>query len=85
MPLPGSAVVVTYASGYERDRSVRLARARQEIAERGCLLPGWAELSAAERGMAALEARNWLWAGIAAGLIPAYPVHGDGALAGAGQ
>jgi hypothetical protein len=76
--MPGSAVMIMYASQCERDRSLRLARARQELAERGAGLPGWAALRDAERESAALEARNWLRAGEAAGLIAPCPVHASG-------
>jgi hypothetical protein len=68
--LPGSGVVVTYASLAERDRSRRLAEARQEIAhESASFLPPWEELTEAERERSALEARNWLRAAVCAGLI----------------
>jgi hypothetical protein len=66
-----------YASQCERDRSVRLARARQALAERGCFLPGWDALSRHDQEIAAIEARNWLRAGIAEGLIPPCPLHDD--------
>lgn len=71
--LPGPAC----ACGCERDRARRLARARQQLAERGCLLPGWDALSGYEQDMAILEARNWLRAAITAGLAAPCPVHGD--------
>jgi hypothetical protein len=68
--LPGSGVVATYISGPERNRSLRLAEARQMIAhEGGPHLPAWPELTDREREMSALEARNWLRAAVRAGLI----------------
>ena len=75
--MPGSAVLIDYASQCERDRSLRLAEARQVLAERGCFLPAWGGLSEHDREIAAVEARNWLRAGIADGLIPACPLHDD--------
>jgi hypothetical protein len=74
---PGSSVVMTYASQCERDRSSRLAEARQQLAHEGALLPAWAELSEAEREDAAIEARNWLRAAIRAGIAPPCPLHQD--------
>jgi hypothetical protein len=74
----GSAVVITYTSQRERDRSLRLAQARQEIAEREADGPSWAALAEDEREAAALEARNWLRTGEAAGLIVPCPVHESG-------
>jgi hypothetical protein len=71
--MPDSGVIVDYASQTERDRSVRLARERQGLAQRGCLLPGWDELTEAEREMASLEARNWLRAAVLAGLTEPEP------------
>lgn len=68
--LPGSNVRVDYASQLERDRSLRLAEARQEIAEQGVLVLGWDDLPAREREMAALEARNWVRAAVLCELIP---------------
>jgi hypothetical protein len=67
--LPGSGVVATYISGSERNRSLRLAEARQMVAHEGALLPTWAELTDREREMSALDARNWLRAAVRAGLI----------------
>jgi hypothetical protein len=76
--MPGSAVMVMYATQCERDRSLRLAQACQDLAERGAGLPGWATLDDAERENTALEARNWLRVGEATGLIAPYPVHASG-------
>ena len=67
--LPGSGVVATYISGSERNRSLRLAEARQVIAEQTGYSPAWAELCEREREMAALEARNWLRAAVRAKLF----------------
>jgi hypothetical protein len=67
--MPGSAVIVTYASQRERDRSLRLAEARHAIAAEGVPCPPWAGLSDAERELAATEARNWLRAVGRAGLL----------------
>jgi hypothetical protein len=75
--MPGSGVLMDYASQCERDRSVRLAKARQALAERRCFLPGWDALREDEQEIAAVEARNWLRAGIAEGLIPRCPLHED--------
>ena len=58
--MPGSGVVVEYASQRERDQSVKLAQARQYLAERTGYIPGWGELGEGDRETAALEARNWL-------------------------
>jgi len=66
--LPCSNVIVTYASGQERADSLRLAEARQQIAEGGGC-PPWRELAQGDMEMAALEARNWLRAGQLAGLV----------------
>lgn len=44
--MPGSALMVSYASQCERDRSLRLAQARQELAQRRAGLSGWAAPSA---------------------------------------
>jgi len=74
--LPSSAVVVTYDSQCERDRSLQLAEARQEIAERTGYIPPWAELGDGDREMAALEARNWLRAAVRCGIAAPCPVHG---------
>ena len=76
--MPGSAVMISYASQCERDRSLRLAQARQELAERRAGLPGWVVLTDAECEDATLEARNWLRAGEAAGLITPCPLHASG-------
>jgi hypothetical protein len=70
--LPGSGVVVEYADQRERGQSVRLAQARQWIAQRTGYIPAWDELGEGDRETAALEARNWLRA--MARLAPA----GDG-------
>jgi hypothetical protein len=67
--LPGSGVVVTYTSLTERDRSLRLAEARQGVAHDGTFDPAWAQLTDYDREMTALEARNWLRAAVRAGLI----------------
>ena len=67
--LPGSGVVATYISGSERNRSLRLAEARQVIAEQTGYIPAWAELNERDRERAVLEARNWLRAAVSAGLI----------------
>jgi len=66
--LPGSGVIVTYASQCERDRSWMLAEARQAIAHEGVLLPAWAELTDLHREMSALEARNWMRAAVRCGI-----------------
>jgi hypothetical protein len=69
--MPGSGVVIGYASQRERDQSVRLAQARQEIAHhRTGYIPAWDELGRAEQEDAALEARNWLRAAVLCGLVP---------------
>ena len=75
--MPASSVIVTYASQGERDRSLRLAEARQEIAERTGYIPPWAELAEGDREMATLEARNWLRAALRCGI--AAPGSGAGA------
>src|SRR5690348_617935 len=72
--LPGSGVVIGYASQGERDQSVRLAQARQEIAHRTGYIPAWDELGQAGQEDATLEARNWLRAAVLCGLGPG----GDG-------
>jgi hypothetical protein len=69
--VPGSGVVMTYASQCERDRSVVFAQARQARAAAGGLCPSWDALSGGDREVAAVEARNWLRAGVACGLVPA--------------
>ena len=74
--LPGSAVIVTYASQCERDRSLRLAEARQEIAERTGYIPPWEDLADGDREMAVLEARNWLRAAVRCGIADPCPAHG---------
>jgi hypothetical protein len=61
--MPGSGVVVSYASARELDQSRRLARARVQLARDGVHSPDWGELADAEREDATLEARNWLRAG----------------------
>jgi hypothetical protein len=67
--LPDSGVIVTYISLTERDRSLRLAEARQMVAHEGALLPTWTALNDYDRERSALEARNWLRAAVRAGLI----------------
>jgi hypothetical protein len=67
--MPGSAVIITYTDQRERDRSLRLAEARQAIAAEGVLCAPWAGLPDAERELAATEARNWLRAAGRAGLL----------------
>ncbi len=74
----GTGIVITYASQCVRDRSLRLAQARQALAARGAGLPGWQDLTGAEQEDGALEARNWLRAGEASGLITPCPVHASG-------
>ena len=74
----GTGIVITYASQCERDRALRLARARQDLAVRGAGLPGWQDLTGADQEDAALEARSWLRAGEASGLITPCPVHASG-------
>ena len=67
--LPETGVVVDYASQLERDRSVSLAQARQQIAERTGYIPPWDELAEGDQELAILEARNWLRAAILCGLV----------------
>jgi hypothetical protein len=67
--LPGSGVVVDYASQRERDQSLLLAQSRQRIAERAGYIPSWDELGEDDRETAVLEARNWLRAATECGLI----------------
>lgn len=67
--LPDSAVMVTYASQWERDASLRLAESRQALAERTGYIPAWSDLDEGDREMAALEARNWLRAAAASQMI----------------
>jgi hypothetical protein len=67
--LPGTGVVVDYASQRERDQALRLAQARQRIAERTGYIPPWDELDEGDQETAALEARNWLRAAVECGLI----------------
>jgi hypothetical protein len=69
IPVPGSGILIDYASRDERERSLRLAQARQQIAHDGCFLPSWAELTDAEQEIAAVEARNWLRAAVNACLV----------------
>jgi hypothetical protein len=64
-----AGVVVSYASQRERDRSLRLAQARQRIAERTGYIPGWDQLGTEDQETAILEARNWLRAAVECGLI----------------
>lgn len=72
VPLPGSGFMVTYRSQGERERTLRLAEARQQIAHEGSALPTWQELTDDERGTTELSARNWLRAAERAGLIAEY-------------
>jgi len=58
--MPGTGVVVEYADQRERGQSVKLAQARQYLAERTGYIPAWADLGEYDREAAALEARNWL-------------------------
>ena len=74
---PGSNVVMTYASQCERDRSLRLAEARQQIAHQNAFLPAWAELTEAEREDSAVAACWWLRAAIRASIAPPCPLHED--------
>jgi hypothetical protein len=67
--LPGTGVIVEYASQRERGQSLLLAQARQRIAERTGYIPGWGELNEEDQETAALEARNWLRAAVECGLI----------------
>jgi hypothetical protein len=69
VPLPGSGFMVTYASQGERERTLRLAEARQQIAHEGNGNPAWQELTEDERGTSELSARNWLRAAQRAGLL----------------
>lgn len=64
-----SGVTIEYASRQERDQSLRLAQARQRIAERTGYIPGWGELGEEDQETAVLEARNWLRAAVECGLI----------------
>ena len=66
--LPGTGVVVEYASQRERDQSALLAQARQRIAERTGYIPSWDQLCDADQETAILEARNWLRAAVECGL-----------------
>jgi hypothetical protein len=67
--LPTHGVTVEYASERERERSVRLAQARQRIAKRTGYIPGWDALGTEDQETAILEARNWLRAAVECGLI----------------
>lgn len=69
VPLPGSGFMVTYESQGERERTLRLAEARQQIAHEGNRNPTWQELTDDERGTSELSARNWLRAAKRAGLL----------------
>jgi hypothetical protein len=73
--LPGTGVVATYASQCERERSLRLAEARQDIAQQAGYIPPWAELADGDRELAALDARNWLRAAVRSGIAAPCPVH----------
>jgi hypothetical protein len=66
---PNSGVAFTYTSQGERDRSLRLAEARQQLAHEGSFLPTWQELTDDERAMSEVEARNWLRAAARADLL----------------
>ncbi len=61
--------MVSYTSQGERDRTLRLAEARQQIAHEGNGNPTWQELTDDERGTSELAARNWLRAAERAGLL----------------
>ena len=71
--MPASSVIVTYASQSERDRSLRLAEARQDIAHESGYIPAWAELAEGDREISALEARNWLRAAVRCGIADPRP------------
>jgi hypothetical protein len=73
--LPCSAVIVTYASQCERDRSLQLAEARQDLAEKTGYIPPWADLADGDRELSALEARNWLRAAVRCGIAVPCPAH----------
>jgi hypothetical protein len=83
--IPGSQIIVTYASQCERDRSLRLAEARQALAHDGVLRPPWAGLTEAEREHCAIEAWNWLIAAIWAGIAAPCPVHADAECSAVGE
>jgi Zn finger protein HypA/HybF involved in hydrogenase expression len=74
--IPSAGLVATYASQAERDRALRLAQARQQLAceDLAIAAPGggrpWNALNDYNRETAALEARDWLRAAGHAGLIP---------------
>ena len=68
--MPGSEFIVTYTSRVERDRALLLAEARQKIAEATGYIPAWAELTDDDRETATLEARDWVRAAVACGLMP---------------
>jgi hypothetical protein len=72
---PNSGVAFTYTSQGERDRSLRLAEARQQLAHEGSFLPTWQELTDDERATSEVAARNWLRAAVRAGLLA--PVEDD--------
>jgi hypothetical protein len=60
---PGSGVTVVYASQDERDRSLRLAEAHQQLEHEGIghfSGPKWCWLTTQEQEIAAVDARNWL-------------------------
>jgi hypothetical protein len=75
--IPGSGVVITYTSRCERDRSLRLAEARQDLAHESGMCPPWADLTEADRERSAMDARYWLTAAIRAGIAAPCPVHAD--------
>src|SRR5260370_24738109 len=66
-------VAFACASRCERDGSVSMAEARQQIAHELVGIPSWYELTEAEREDAAAEARTWLRAARRAGIAPLPP------------
>jgi hypothetical protein len=68
IPVPGSGMEAAYACQDERDRSLVIARERQEMAREGTGARGWDELDGAGQEDAALEGRNWLRAAVRAGI-----------------
>lgn len=60
-----------YTDETEHDQSRRLAEARQQLAHEGShyFPPAWRELTDHERGLAMLDARNYLRAARRCGLI----------------
>jgi len=67
---PSSGVSYSFISQDERDRSLQLAVARQQIAHEGTFLPTWQELTDDERATSEVAARNYLRAAVRAGLLP---------------